>query len=194
MIYYLIYFLTKFVSLIYFPRRICGHEHIPAKGGFILACNHVSNLDPVVMGISSKRRINFMAKIELFKKEPLGFLLTRLGAFPIKRGEADFGALKEAIKRLKKGVPVLIFVEGTRRIGDAAPVAQAGVGLVAVKAQVPVIPVFISGTEKVMPPGRKMFTRHPVSVRFGPPIAINLQENYQGIADGILNAIYALAK
>ena len=173
MIYYIVYFLTKAVSFFYFPRRIYGREHIPAQGGFIIASNHVSNLDPVVMGISAIRRINFMAKIELFQTQPLGFILKELGAFPVKRGEADLGALKEALKRLKKGAPVLIFLEGTRRIGNAPSEAQPGIGFLAVKSGVPVIPVFVSGTAKVMPPGAKSFTRGPVAVHFGPPVAFD---------------------
>ena len=195
MIYYIVYFLTKFISFFLFPRRMHGTGHIPAQGGFIIASNHISNLDPVVLGISCIRRINFMAKIELFakKKEPLGFILKKLGAFPVKREEADFGALKEAIKRLKGGKPVLIFIEGTRRISDEPSKAQPGVGFLAVKANVPVIPVYIEGTQKVMSPGCKKLTRHPVHVRFGPPVQFNPQAPYEVISDTILQHIYKIA-
>ncbi len=193
MIYYIIYFLTKLLSVIYFPRKVSGHEHIPRFGGFIIASNHVSNLDPVVLGISSLRRINFVAKIELFRKQPLGFILTKLGAFPIKRESADLGALKEAIARLKRGKPVLVFVEGTRRIGNTKPTAQSGVGFIAVKANVPVIPVYIEGTQNVMPPRSKFFKRNPVTVRFGPAVSFDVTESYDVIAQKILDDIYVLA-
>ena len=93
-------------------------------------------MDPVVLGICSVRRLNFMAKIELFKGL-LGFFLTKLGAFPFKRGESDFGAMREALRRLKEGHVVLIFVEGTRRIGNEPSKAQAGVGFLAMKSGVP---------------------------------------------------------
>ena len=192
MIYYITYFLTKLLALVYFPRTIYGHEHIPVYGGFVLASNHVSNLDPVVLGISAKRRINFMAKIELFQKQPLGFFLRKLGSFPVKRGEADFGALKEAVKRLRKGLPVLMFVEGARRIGDVPSKAQPGVGFLAVKANVPVIPVYVDGTQHVMPPRSKFFIRHPVTVRFGPPVKFNPGDSYQTVSDSILRDIYSL--
>ena len=192
MIYYIVYFLTKFVSFLYFPRKIYGHEHIPRHGGFILACNHVSNLDPVVMGVSALRRINFMAKIELFQQQPLGFILKKLGAFPIKRGEADFGALKETVKRLKQGKPVLVFVEGTRRVGNAEPQAQPGVGFLAVKACVPVIPVRVDGTQNAMPQGSKSLVRNPVTVRFGAPVPVDPKQPYVEISQSVLNAIYAL--
>ncbi len=192
MIYYIVYFLTKFVSLIYFPRKIYGREYIPEKGGFIIACNHVSNLDPVVMGISCKRRISFMAKYELFQKQPLGFILTKLGAFSVKRGEADFGALKEAVKRLKKGKPVLIFIEGTRQTGEVPSKALPGVGFLAVKANVPVIPVYINGTQDVMPPGSKTLTCKSVTVRFGPAVQHDPKDTYEQISDKILKDIYNL--
>ncbi len=145
------------------------------------------------MGISSLRRINFMAKIELFQKQPLGYILTQLGSFPIKRGGADTTALKEAIKRLKNGIPVLIFVEGTRRIGNAVPVAQAGVGLIAVRAAVPVIPVYIEGTQHVMSPGSKVLKRNPVTVRFGPQVNIDPKQSYTEISKVILDRIYSLS-
>ena len=179
MIYYIVYFLTKLVSFLCFPRRIYGMEHFPRHGGFILASNHISNLDPVVLGISVVRRVNFMAKDSLFKKQPLGFILKKLWSFPVKRDQADFGALKEALKRLKRGTPVLMFVEGTRRIGDALPKAQPGVGFLAVKAGVPVIPVHVS----------RSLTRHLVTVRYGPPVVFNAQDSYENIAQTILQSI-----
>src|ERR1700685_856314 len=100
MVYYITYFLTKVLSWVYFPYKARQTEHIPRQGAFILVSNHISNLDPVVLGICSVRRLNFMAKIELFKGL-LGFFLTNLGAFPVNRGESDFGAMREALRRLK---------------------------------------------------------------------------------------------
>src|SRR5579863_3703731 len=142
MIYYFTYFGTKVLSWAYFPYKAYQTGNIPRHGAFILASNHISNLDPVVLGICSVRRLNFMAKVELFKGL-LGFVLTRLGAFPVKRGESDFGAMREALKRLKIGRVILIFVEGTRRIGNEPSKAQAGVGFLAMKSGVPIVPVFL---------------------------------------------------
>jgi 1-acyl-sn-glycerol-3-phosphate acyltransferase len=193
MVYYIVYFLTKFVSFFCFPRKVHGWEHIPSKGGFIIASNHVSNLDPVVLGISCKRRINFVAKDSLFKGF-LGWVLPKLGAFPIKRGAADLGALKETLKRLKQGNPVLVFVEGTRRIGDAVPKAESGVGFLAVKSGLPVIPVYVDGTQNAMPPGSKRISRQSVTVRFAPPVVIDPKAEYAAIAQDILQAIYSIPK
>ncbi len=193
MIYYITYFLTKAISWFYFPYTARQTRHIPRQGGFILASNHISNLDPVVLGICSVRRLNFMAKIELFKGA-LGFFLTKLGAFPIKRGESDFGAMREALKRLKNGRVLLIFVEGTRRIGNEPSKAQAGAGFLAMKSGVPVIPVYVQGTDKVMAPGTKLFKRGPVTATFGEPFSVTDAPSYEEASQRILDKIYALSQ
>ncbi len=192
MIYYVTYFLTKVLSWLYFPYTAYHTRNIPRQGGFILASNHISNLDPVVLGICSVRRLNFMAKIELFKGA-LGYFLTKLGAFPVKRGESDFGAMREALKRLKSGKVVLIFVEGTRRIGNEPSKAQAGVGFLAMKSSVPVVPVYVQGTNQVMAPGTKFFKRGPVSATFGEPFFVNDAPTYEEASQRILDKIYALS-
>jgi len=192
MIYWIVYFLTKVVSWFFFPFTAFGTRNIPRQGGFILASNHISNLDPVLLGICSVRRINFMAKIELFKGL-LGYILPRLGSFPINRGKADSGAMREALKRLKDGWPILIFVEGTRRIGNAPSKAQAGVGFIAIKSGVPIVPVYVKGTNEVMAPGSKVLKRGPVFVTFGEPFYVNDASTYEEAANRILDKIYALA-
>jgi len=192
MIYYVTYFLTKILSWVYFPYTAHHIRNIPRQGSFILASNHISNLDPVVLGICSVRRLNFMAKIELFKGA-LGFFLTNLGAFPVKRGESDFGAMREALRRLKEGRVILIFVEGTRRIGNEPSKAQAGVGFLAMKSGVPIVPVYVQGTDKVMAPGTKFFKRGQVSATFGEPFFVSDAPTYEEASQRILDQIYALA-
>lgn len=192
MIYYFTYFFTKFISFLFFPRRVIGWEHVPAHGAYILACNHISNLDPVVMGISTPRRMHFMAKIELFRNPLRGWWLKQLWAFPIKRGEADFGALKEALKWLKKCHPVLIFPEGTRRMGETPLKPPPGSGFLALKSQAPVVPVYIKGTDAVMPPGAKFFKRNPVTVTYGKPFFVNNSSSYESASHRILDEIYLL--
>ena len=134
-----------------------------------------------------------MAKIELFKGA-LGYVLTRLGSFPVKRGEADFGAMREALKRLKNGRVILIFVEGTRRIGNEPSKAQAGGGFLAMKSKVPVVPVYLQGTNQVLAPGTKFFKRGPVTATFGEPFFVNDAPSYEEASQRILDKIYALDK
>ncbi len=193
MIYYIVYFLTKALSWVYFPFTPYHTSRIPRQGAFILASNHISNLDPVLLGISSVRRLNFMAKTELFKGF-LGFFLTELGSFPVKRGESDFGAMREALRRLKDGRVLLIFVEGTRRTGSAPSKAQPGIGFLAMKSGVPIVPVFVEGTDKVMAPGTKFFKRGPVYTTYGEPFYVHEAASYEEASQCILDAIYALSK
>jgi 1-acyl-sn-glycerol-3-phosphate acyltransferase len=191
-IYYIVYFFTKVLSWFCFPYKTYQTRNIPRQGGFILASNHASNLDPMLLGICSVRRITFMAKIELFKGL-LGFILSNVGAFPVKRGEADFGAMREAIRRLKEGCALLIFVEGTRRIGNEPTKAQAGAGFLAMRSGVPVVPVYLQGTDKVMAPGTKFFKRGPVTATFGEPFSVKDAPSYEEASQRILDKIYALA-
>ncbi len=191
MIYYFTYFFTKFLSFIFFPRRVTGWEHVPAVGAYILASNHISNLDPVVMGISTPRRLHFMAKIELFKNPLVGWWLKQLWTFPVKRGEADFAALKESLKYLKKGEPVLVYPEGTRRM-DKPLKPQPGSGFLAMKSGAPVVPVYVRGSDKAMPPGSKFFKRSLVTVTYGKPFLVGNCSSYEASSQRILDEIYKL--
>ena len=193
MIYYFTYFFTKFLSFVFFPRTVKGFENVPKEGAYILASNHISNIDPPIMGISTPRRLHFMAKVELFKNPLVGWWLKKLWAFPIKRGESDFGALKAALKFLKNGFPVLVFPEGTRRIGDELIKPQVGVGFLALKSDVPIVPVFVKGSNIVMPPGAKFFKRSLVTVTYGKPFSVSNQPSYEAASQKILEEIYKLA-
>lgn len=192
MVYWIGYFLTQILCLIYCPRKIYGKENIPARGGFILASNHISNVDPNILGSSFFRRLSYVAKESLFKNKFLSFMLHQVGAFPINRDTADLGAIKETLRRLKQGSPVLIFPEGTRTREASSREVQAGIGLIAVKSGVPVIPAFVEDSDKVMPPGSKFFKRHLVKVYFGKPLYFTKGQPYQDIAQQIMAAILSL--
>ena len=193
MIYFFTYFFTKIISFIFFPRTVKGWEHVPSKGPYILASNHVSNLDPPILGISTPRRLHFMAKAELFKNPLLGWWLKKLWAFPIRRGEGDFGALKLALKYLQDGDPVLVFPEGTRRSGARSTKIPPGSGFLAIKSGVPVIPVRVEGSQRVMPPGSKCFKRHMVTVTYGKPFFLKDYSSYEEASKHILDKIDQLA-
>ena len=192
MIYWIIYFGTKFLSFLFFPVRVQGRENIPQKGAFLLACNHVSYLDPMVMGIVTGRRLSYMAKDDLFKRPVLGYILKSLGTFPVKRNTADKRAIRESLDRLKKGLPLLLFPEGTRHGAQGEKKIEAGVGFLALKANVPVVPVFIQGSDKVLPPGAKCFRRNRVFVRYGKPISFSLNADYEDVARQVMASILAL--
>jgi glycerol-3-phosphate dehydrogenase (NAD(P)+) len=163
--------------LIYLRLSRQGREHARVRGGLLVAANHRSFLDPFVIGVSLpwRRAMNYVAKIELFEKRWQGWLLSRLGAFPIRRGEADEEAMKTARLVLERGGTVCIFPEGTRiRTGSlAAP--KRGVGRLALETGAPVLPLAVLGTEQV----RRGWRIRPrkVKIRAGRPMTFPQAEH-----------------
>lgn len=119
---------------------------LPNEGGCILACNHISNSDPVLLGLSVKRRLFFMAKIELFKNKFFGTLIRALGAFPVERGAGDGKAIKTGGDLIKDGEVMTIFIEGGRTKTGELMRPRSGCALVAQQMQVPVVPACITIT------------------------------------------------
>lgn len=196
-VYWVVKNSCRLISKVLFPFRVHGWENVPATGSFIVASNHLSNLDPVIYGSMFPHRMSFVAKDSLFHNRFLGELLICLGAFPIKRGQADVGALRESIKRIQSGSPLLIFPEGGRAGAGGARKsdgqAYAGIGFLAARTGVPIIPVRIFGSDRVMPPGCRSFRRHPIDIVLGAPLVFSRKESYPQIAEKIMNEIQALA-
>ncbi len=158
------------ISKAMFGLRIEGQEHIPETGAAIVAANHLSFLDPVIIGVAIRRPLHFMAKEELFRFRPFGWLLRAYQAFPVGRGKADLQAIKQAVSLLQGGELVLIFPEGTRGDGKRVGPAKPGIGLVAARSRAPVVPAFHWGTERALPRGAWVPRPHRVILRFGPPL------------------------
>ncbi len=180
------------LSKLYFPIQVTGLENIPARAGCIFASNHVSNLDPFIVGICCRRPLSYVAKDSLFKNKFFAYVLGIVGAFPIKRNSVDFRALRQALKRLSEGHPLLVFPEGTRLAKDGERKIQPGIGFLAVKSGVEVIPVFIQDSEKSLPPGARKLTRHPVRVYIGKGRKFLQDEDYPRIAKEIMDSVMAL--
>ena len=179
---------------VYFRMKVKGEENIPKSGGFIVACNHVSYLDPLALGAASPRDLNFMARDSLFRVPVFGRLIAAVDAFPVKRDSADKSALKEAIRRVRRGLGLALFPEGTRQDSLETNVRpQAGIGFLAAKLAVPVVPAFISGTEKALPKRAKFIRKAQVSVSFGKQISIEGRMPYEDIAMRIMDDIRHLA-
>ena len=154
---------------LFYRLSVKGSENLPAKGPVVLVANHASYLDPIVLGVASRRPVDFMAKEELFKIFGLGWLMRRLYAFPVKRTAFDRRAIRTALKALAAGRVVGIFPQGTRQkdgVGEAFP----GAALLALKSAAPIVPAAIVGTGHVMPDGAKIPRWPRLAVRFGPAI------------------------
>ncbi len=137
--------------LVYFRYARTGREHARLKGGLIVASNHRSFLDPFAIGgaLPWRRPMNYVAKVELFERRWQGWILSRLGAFPIRRGESDEQSMETARLIVERGGTVCIFPEGTRIRSGALAEPRRGVGRLALQTGAPVIPSAVLGTEQV---------------------------------------------
>ena len=154
----MLYRFSRFVLLIFlklfFKFKVEGVRHVPKKGGFILVCNHVSYLDPAVLGVACPRPVSFMARDTLYHNRLLGLWMKLVNVIPVKRDSADFSAIKKGLRVVQKGKGLAIFPEGTRRIPEKAFInPEPGAGFLADKGRVPVIPAFVSGTYEALPKG-----------------------------------------
>ncbi len=144
--------------------RLQGRERVPQEGAFILASNHLSWIDVALIPIYLSRPVVYMAKDETFRGK-VAWLVRFMGAFPVKRGEGDRQALRAADEQLKMGNILVMFPEGTRSKTHTMGVAHAGLGMIALRAGVPIVPVAVWGSEKVL----KTF-RPTVNVMYGEPM------------------------
>lgn len=157
--------------------RVMHAENIPANGGYILAANHMSYLDPVLLWCVSPVETHFAGKSELFRNKLVSWIITRVWAFPINRDSPDREAIQYATSLLVHGKAVGMFPEGTRRrmltelSEDGLGPAHSGVAFIAMRAGVPIIPVGISGTDRVLPPGAKIPRFPRVTFCFGEPVS-----------------------
>lgn len=166
--------------------EVRGQENIPKQGGVLFAANHMSYADPPLVAVGSNRTLYFFAKEELFRIPIFGWLIKQTNAFPVKRYEHDIGAFKRAQQLLENGQVVLLFPEGRRSKTGVMGKAKPGVGMLAYKTNVPVVPVYISNSNQL-----KQFKK--VKVTFGPPIypapLENEKEQYQFFSDAVMDSI-----
>ncbi len=169
--YLLVGLLSRPVVRYVFRLRARGLENVPQEGGCVLAANHVSNLDPWAIGMPlfPRRFLRFMAKSELYWF-PLGPLISRGGAFPVRRGEGDAEAIETATRLCRDGHVVVMFPEGTRRKKGLRkkwePRPHTGAARIALEAGVPLVPAAISGTDRIARLG-------PLRVTYGAPIRLD---------------------
>ena len=156
---------------LFFRLEVVNPALVPATGPVLLVSNHVSVLDPPLIGGAAPRPLSFMAKEELFRIPLFGRLIRALNARPVRRDGSDMRALKAALALLAEGRAILVFPEGTRgEEGGPLREGKPGVGMLAVLSGAPVVPVFVSGSGAALPRGRVLPRPGKVRVAFGPPL------------------------
>ena len=166
--------LVRIWTTLFFELKVYGVRNVPRTGGVLVVTNHQSLLDPLLLGVQHGRGMSYMAKSELFRNRFFGGLIRRLGAFPVKQGSGDVGAIRETVSRLQEGRMLNIFPEGSRsETGEIGPMLP-GAALVIRRMGpgVKVIPAAIDGSYAAWPKGQRFWHRHPVRVVYGPAIDV----------------------
>jgi len=201
----LLHLITKFIAKILcrliFRTEIKGTANVRNfTGGAILAVNHTSLLDPILASSSYPGPVYFLARKTLFRNKLFGAYIKALHAVPFNRDAADIKTLREIIKILKEGKIVIIFPEGTRSITGELQKPRLGIGLIALRASVPVIPMYIDGAYKALPKGKKFLKISKIKVSIGKPIILDKwfgkerieKEDYKKVADLIMKNLKKL--
>jgi len=162
----------RLVAVVVFRFRVWGgrNEDGVLDGGLLVCSNHQSHFDPVLVGLTLKRQLNFLARDTLFGFAPFRWLILSLNAIPIDREGFGLSGIKETLRRLKRGQAVLVFPEGTRTTdGEVAPL-KAGFCTIARRSKVPLLPVAIEGAFDAWPKGQKLPRISIIQVSVGPPL------------------------
>lgn len=198
MIYWFAHTMTRILSRVFFRHRTLHPERIPDSGGALIVANHVSYLDPAMIGASFRKPIYCLARKSLFKGF-LGWLLPRIRVLPVDRGKGDPASLKRILSLLQEGNRVLIFPEGTRSSDGELRAAKAGIGFIISKCEVPVVPVRIYGAFECFPRSAKYPRLGPITIVPGPPVDfsglspdLKGREHHQACADQVMKALAGL--
>jgi len=154
----------------YFQGRIYGADQVPMTGKLIVVANHASDFDPPLLSSAVGRPVSYMAKEELFKVPVLRQAIQLYGAYPVKRGSADRSAIRSALQQLEQGWAVGIFLQGTRTADARIPSPKIGAALIAAKAQAPLLPVSLWGTQGILLKGSILPRPVRLTIRIGTPI------------------------
>jgi 1-acyl-sn-glycerol-3-phosphate acyltransferase len=179
--------------------EVHGRENVPKTGAVIVASNHISYWDPLLVGTAAMREQHFLAKEELFRG-PLGWLIRSYNAIPIRRGRADLSGLAKATDVLRAGRSLILFPEGTRQRDGELRAARPGLGMLAVGSDALIVPTCIMGSNR---PGKWLFRQSKLRVDFAPPRtwrelateAAGLEPGralYEGVGAGTMREIAAL--
>ncbi len=183
------HYVAACVHGMWFRGEVIGTEHFPLAGPFLIASNHASHLDPPLVGSHVPRQMRFFARKNLWNNRFLAWWMNQVETIPVERDSGDVGAIKRVLQALKEDRAIVLFPEGTRSPDGLLHKAKPGVGLMACKTGVPVVPCRIYGSYEAFGKGA-LIPRFgtPISIVFGPPIR---PEEYDDPAAG--KARYELA-
>ncbi len=170
--YYIARFICQWFCLTFFGIRAYGQRNVPRRGPVILASTHQSFLDPILVQVGLGRLAWIMARQTLFDNRLFSMLIRSLRAFPIDRGTADLGALHDAIEKLRGGDLLLLFPEATRTATGEIGRIHRGIGVIAHRADAPVVPVTIDGAFECWPRENLVFRPGRIRVMYGEPMRI----------------------
>ncbi len=196
-LYYIGWTLTRVLTGLFLRIKATGQENIPRQGGFILASNHLSYYDPLLVGSWATRQVYFMAKQELFKSPFFGGIIRRTNALPLRRGTIDRAALDSCVEVIERGFGLTVFPEGTRARQGEFLDPKPGVGMVAVRARCPIVPVYIHGSNHL---SACLLGRDRLSITYGEPLPADwvasfeaTKESYTEIARVVMERIAGLS-
>jgi 1-acyl-sn-glycerol-3-phosphate acyltransferase len=167
-VYYLGRFLSRVILFLLSRWQVKGRENIPAQGPLLIVCNHLHVVDPPIIAVSVRLKTVLMAKEELFRHWFTRFFVQNFGSFPVRRRGADREALRQAEHWLKQGVSLIMFPEGKRSSSIQLQPAFHGSALLASRLGIPILPVGITGTEKLRKP-TWWLCRPRITVNIGQP-------------------------
>jgi len=195
------YHLFKTIYHVFFRIEIRGRQNMPQSGACILAANHASFLDPPIVGTSHSREMYYFARSTLMDTPFTRILFKLLNCIPVNRESLTLSTLKAALAVLKAGHPLLLFPEGTRSPTGELQEGKMGLGLIAHKARVPIVPFYIHGSYDILPKGSKWPRFNKLRVNIGKVMNFDhyyCQEGdddvYQKISDEVMARIAALKK
>lgn len=175
---------------LYHRGRIYNSERLPDNGAFILAGNHVSFLDPPFFGMACKREAFYMARDTLFRNPLANWILRSWHCVPISRDRGDIGAMRTVLRMLSEGKAVLMFPEGTRSEDGQLQEPRAGIGMIVARANVPILPMRIFGTERALPKGAGLPRPVKVEIKFGEPFTYPLPANFEKMRGDAVKSVY----
>ena len=191
-------FLQRLTLRAFADWRVEGRENVPPSGSLIVVSNHQSNFDPSLLSTSFPRRVSFLAKKSLFKRALASWFLRSYGAFPLEREGADINAYRWALGILANGQTLVVFPEGTRSLGRGMRKGRRGVASLALKSGAVMLPVGITGTEKLGTIFRVFNPTGEIRVNIGPAFSLPevggrpSKEDLDSFADIIMYRIAAL--